>query len=85
MIKKQFFQKFITDLNATSTYNGNNDNLDDNALLAEEKVLNDLLNRLTTEEEVYLKLIMKDVDDEINKISQLVIKMPTTQPKLPTK
>ena len=83
--KKQFFQKFITDLNATSTYNGNNDNLDDNGLLAEEKVLNDLMNRLTTEEEVYLKLIMKDVDGEINKISQLVIKMPTTQPKLPKK
>lgn len=83
--KGKFFKQFITDLNATSTYNGNNDNLDENKLLIEEKALNDLMNRLTTEEELYLKQIMKDVDDEINKISQLVIKMPTTQPKLPTK
>ena len=75
----------MKDVNTLKSAIGNNDNLDENKLLIEEKSLNDLMNRLTTEEELYLKQIMKDVDDEINKITGLVIKMPATQPKLKTK
>jgi hypothetical protein len=82
--KVTFFTKFKADLQNTSTYNGNNDMLDENKLLIEEKTLNDLLSRITTEEEIYLTKIMKDVDDEIKKISVLVIKV-STQPQLPKK
>ena len=52
--------------------------------MAEDKKLNDLMDRITTDEEIYLTQIMKDVDDEIKKISALLIKV-STQPQLPKK
>ena len=82
--KVTFFTKFKADLQKTSTYNGANDTLDENGLVAEDKKLNDLMDRITTDEEIYLTQIMKDVDDEIKKISALVIKV-STQPQLPKK
>jgi hypothetical protein len=78
--KQQFYTKFKNDIDNTNTALGNNDNLDENNLLAEINELDKLRDEILTQEQIDLNAITADVDKAIQAI--LTTAAPIVQPKI---